>query len=116
MQLWIAWQDCPAKRPAFRFRYQFGADGIRQDVKADSGERALFSFFIPQDVVVGLRLKVMRTQRRAEMFAQKLHAVALVRIKAKPHPEQVDVVWHQAIGRADQAFTACGMKHDFTEL
>ena len=116
MQPGITGHDCPAKGPRHGFLYQFGADRIREDVKADFGKGVPFPFFFAQDVIMCLMLKAMRSQRRSEMFAQEFHAIALVRIQTQPHPEQVDVVGHQAINRAEQTFTGGGVKHDFSEL
>jgi hypothetical protein len=64
---------------------------------------------------VRLMLKAMRAQRRAKMLAQEFHAVALVGIAAQPHPEQMNMVGHQAIGRAEQSFAGGGVKHRFPE-
>ena len=115
MQLRIAGHDRSAIGPRLRFLYQPGADGIRQDVKTDFGKGSAPPFFLAQDVVVCLMLKMMRAQDRGKMFAQEFHSVALVGINAQPHPEQVNMVGHQAIGWADQPFPGGGMKHYLAE-
>ena len=116
MQLGIAGHKRAAIWPQPGFVYQFGAAGIRQNLKTDFGERSALSLFLAQTVVVGLMLKTMRAQRRGKVFAQELHPVALVGIKTQSHPQQVNMVGHQAIRRAEQPFARGGVKHDFAEL
>ena len=101
MQIGITRHDGSAERPDFQFFYQSGADRICQDVETDFGEGVPFPFFLAQDVVVSLMLKAVRMQRHAEMFAQEFHAVPMVGIAVQSHPEQMNVVGHQAIGRAE---------------
>lgn len=67
--------------------YVSGANWIRENIKADSGKGVRLPFLVPQDVVVGLMLEMMRTQKRREMFTQKFHGVALVRVAAQAQPK-----------------------------
>lgn len=102
----------PAKRPHFRLLDQPPANRVRQNIEADPGKGILFALFLAQHVVVRLMLEAMRAQRRAKMFAQKFHAVALDCIAAQAHPEQMNVVGHQAISRAKQTFArGCVEQH-----
>ena len=50
-----------------------------------------------------------------KMTAQELHCVKLVSLLAQPHPNQVNMIRHQAVGRTKQMGTRGGMKHQFTE-
>ena len=106
----------PAKRPVRRLLDQSGHPRVIHDVKTDLGKRPPLPVFLAQHLVVRLVLKAMRTQRRAEMFAQKLHAVELVTVKTQSHPDQMNVVGHQAIGRAKKPFARGGVQHDFTKF
>ena len=50
------------------------------------------------------------------MFAEKAHGVLLVGEGAKTHPQQVHVIRHQDIGRADEALTGGGVQEQFAEM
>ena len=93
--------------------HQFGRAGIVDDVKANPGKYATGSFLIAQDVIVRLMLKTMRTQRRAKVFSQKFHTVALIGTATQPHPNQVQVIGHQAISRTEQPLPHGGVQHYF---
>jgi hypothetical protein len=71
--------------------------------------------FLAQNMVVRLMLKAMRSEQFPDMLAQKLHAVPLVRIPPPPHPDQMNVIGHQTVGRAEQAFPCGSMKHDLSK-
>ena len=100
MQFWIAGHNCSGKRPILRVLDQFGNARVVNDVKTHSTERLLPPLFLAQDMVVGLVLKAMRTEQFPDMLAQKLHAVPLIGIAPQPHPDQVNVIGHQTVGRA----------------
>jgi len=65
---------------------------------------------------VRLMLEPMRAQGRAQMFAQKFHAVALVAVPAQAHPNEMQVIGHQAIDGAKEAFPGGGVEHGFAEM
>ena len=50
------------------------------------------------------------------MFPQKFYPVALVGVQTQAHPEQMNMVRHEAISGTEQAFTRGGVEHDFTEM
>lgn len=116
MQIGIARHNGSDIRPVFRALDQFCPAGIIQEVKANFAESLPDSLARPQDVVVRLMLKPVRTQGRAQMLAQKLQTVSLIRVTAQPHPDQVNVVGHQAIGETEQSFPRGGVQHDFAKL
>jgi hypothetical protein len=62
-----------------------------------------------------LRLKLHGREHGFEIRAQERHAVQLVTVESQPHPDQVQVVWHQAIRRAKQAFARGGVQQQFAE-
>lgn len=47
---------------------------------------------------------------------QEGHAVQMIRIETQAHPEQVQMIRHQTIHRADQALARRRMEHQFPEL
>ena len=49
------------------------------------------------------------------MRSQKGHSVALVRILAQPHPDQMNMIRHQAIARAEQPLTSGDVQHQFAK-
>jgi hypothetical protein len=74
------------------------------------------ALFFSLDVVVGLLLVLMGTQLWAEVFSQKLYAVLLVRVTSHSHPDQMNMIWHQAIGRAKESLASGGVEHDFANV
>ena len=87
MECWITWNDSTAKEPFLRARNEFSFVRILQHVMAGCSESVSLSLVLAQDVIVRLMLKPMWPQGRAEMFAKELHAVALVGIQMKAHPD-----------------------------
>jgi len=116
MQFWIAGHNRSRERPILRVLDQFGDARVVNDVKANLAKRLLPPLFLAQDMVVRLVLKAMRSEQFPDMLAQKLHAVPLVGIAPQPHPDQMNVIGHQAVGRAEQAFSCGSMKHDLSKL
>ena len=49
------------------------------------------------------------------MCAQESHAVALVGIQPQPHPDQVQMIRHQAIRRAEKPFAGGGVQEQFAK-
>jgi hypothetical protein len=58
----------------------------------------------------------MREQHRREVFAEEFHPILLVGFPPHAHPDQMNVVWHQAIGRAKEPFARRSVEHDFAEV
>ena len=50
------------------------------------------------------------------MFPQKFYPVALVGIQTQTHPEQMNMVRHEAISGAKQAFPGGGMEQHLAEM
>jgi len=46
---------------------------------------------------------------------EERHPVPLIAVAAQAHPDQVQMIRHQTIGRAKQTFTRCSVKHEFAE-
>lgn len=113
MQFRIAGHDCACERPIFRMLHQFLDTGVINDVKAYLAKGVTFALFLAQNVIVWLVLKAMRLEQFADMLAQKLHAVSLISLAPQPHPDQMNVIRHQAIGRAEQTFAHRSVQHYF---
>jgi hypothetical protein len=88
---------------------------IVDDVEADFGEGVTFTLFGSQDVIMRLVLKTVRTQLGREVLAKKLHAVLLVGFAPHAHPDQMNVIRHQAVGRAEKPLARGGVEHDFAK-
>ena len=112
----IAGDDCTAKPPFLGMLYQTFLPGIVYDVKAYLGESVAFALFCSQDVIMRLMLEAMRAQLGGEMLTQKLHAVSLIGFPPHSHPNQMNVIWHQAIGRGKEPFACRSVEHDFAEV
>jgi len=101
MQFGITWNDCAEERPALRLFYQFSADWICQDVETGFLRRRSI-FFLPR---AGRGRAADVENDEGSMLCQdahaKFHAIPLVGIAPQSHPEQMNVVGHQAIGRAE---------------
>ena len=67
-------------------------------------------------MVMGLVLESMRVHLRPEMFAQEFNSLLLVTFTPHSHPNQMDVVRHEAIGRAEEAFACRCVKHYFAKV
>ena len=115
MQRRIARHDRSIERPFFRMFDQFLLARVVHDIKANSGECASFALFLVQDVIVRLVLKTMRSQRQSQVLAQKFHPVLLVEVPSQSHPDEVNVIWHQAVSGTGQAFACRRVKHDFAK-
>lgn len=116
MQRRIAGNDRPAKKPFLWMFDQSVLPRIVHDVKADLGKSVSFALFGSQDVIVRLVLEAMRAQFRSEVFTYKLKAVPLISVAPHAHPNQVNVIRHQAISWAEQSLTRSGVEHDLTEV
>jgi len=106
MQCWIARNNRATKLPFAGMLDQIFLLRVVDDVEADLCEGIAFALFVSQDVIVGLMLELMRTQLWAEMFPQKLHPILLVRVTSHSHPDQMNMIRHQAIGRAEESSRA----------
>src|SRR5690348_10490395 len=115
MQRRIARNNSTTIAPWFCCSNQTGTDRISQDVETDPGKGIALPFRLPQDMVMRLMLKVMRKQHRAEMFTHELHAVALIRVLAQAHPEQMNMIGHQTVTWTEQSLTRSSMQHYFTK-
>ena len=68
-------------------------------------------FLSCQHVIVRLVLEFRRLQKRAELGAEKLNRIALVGLPSQTHPDQVNVVWHKAVSRAEESFPTRRVEH-----
>ena len=92
-------------RPGRRRFDQLCLQGIEQHVvRTGDIEGMLPPFRDRQDMVVRLMLKLRRLKQRTELGAEKLHPVTLVGVTAHAHPDEMNVVRHEAVSRAEQSF------------
>ena len=68
-----------------------------------------------QYLVMGLGLELRGRQRRFKVGPQKGHAVDLAGIEPQPHPNEMNIVRHQAIARAEQPLAGGGMQHQLAK-
>jgi len=78
-------------------------------------KRATLSLLLMENMVVWLVLETMRFQRGTEVFAEELHALPLVGITMEAHPNKMNVILHEAIGRTNQTLAHGRVQHDFPE-
>jgi len=62
---------------------------------------------------VRLMLKFRRPKKRAKLCPKKLNSVALICIFTQTHPDEVEVIRHETINRAEQTFAVRGVQHHF---
>lgn len=115
MRGWKAGNDRTAELPLLRMFHQSFLSRIINDVKADFGEGIALALFGSKDVIMRLVLEAVRAQLGREVFAQKFHSILLIRVVPQPHPDQMNVVRHQAVGRAEKTLARGGVEHDFAK-
>lgn len=54
-------------------------------------------------------------QRWFEMRAQEFHRVQLIGLPAHSHPDEMQMIGHEAVGGAEKVFARGGVEHEFTE-
>ncbi len=115
MQRREAWHDSSGERPILWMFCQFRDARIVNDVEANSSKGILLSLIPFEDMIVRLVLKFVRSERRFQMCSQKSHAVTLVGIRTQTHPDQMQMIRHEAIGRAKQSFARCDMQQQLAK-
>ena len=68
-----------------------------------------------EHMVVRLMLEFLWRKFGFETRSQEGHAVTLVGIQTQPRPNQMQVIGHEAIGRAEQALARGGVQHQFAK-
>ncbi len=116
MQRRIARHNRPAEWPVPGFHCEAGASRIFQHIKANPGKSAALAFVFMQDVIVGLMLEFVRLKRRRKLAAQKPHRVELVAFAPHTHPNQVQVIGQEAIGRTPDFFPHRHVQHKFPKV
>lgn len=112
----ISRDDCAAVPPLVRPFHQAGAERVEEHViSAGQAQSAALSFLWRRHVVVGLMLETSRLQQVTEVGAQKRHRVTLIGIVSQAHPDQVNVIGHQAVGGAEQSLARGGVEHHLAE-
>ncbi len=107
MQSRITWNHTTGVRPVRNVFDETGPQRIFEDVSASGGEGVGLPFCFIKHMVEGLMLEFMRMDERLQIGAQKTHCIQLIGLFAKPHPDEMDVIRHQAIHGTKQ-FLACG--------
>src|SRR5438045_1148184 len=80
-----------------------------------ASERISSPLFFLEHMVVRLMLEFLLRKPGFEVRSQESHAIELIRIQAEAHPNQVQMIGHEAIRRTEQALASGGVKHHFTE-
>jgi hypothetical protein len=115
MQRRVAGYDGAVEGPFVRMLRQPAAHRIFEVVMARGREGAAAALRRLEHMVVRLRLKPLRGQLRFQMRAQEAHAVELVGVQTQAHPDQAQVIRHEAIDRAEQSLAGGGVDHEFPE-
>ena len=108
--------NCAGELPFFRMPNQAVLSCVVDDVKANPGKNISSALLCSHDVIVCLMLETMRLQLRRKVLAQEFHSVLLIAVPLHAHPDQMNVVGHQAIGGAEKFLARSGVKHDFAEV
>jgi hypothetical protein len=66
-------------------------------------------------VIVGLVLEFVWSEHGRQLAAEKSHRIELVTFTSHPHPDEVQVVGHQAIGWTPNFFANDSMQHEFSK-
>ncbi len=111
----ITGDDGARKLPVTRMLHEFRPQRILVNVVADPDKRVSLSIILFQHMIVRLMLKLQRREFRPEVSPQKYHGVALMGIQTQAHPDQMQMIRHQAVSRAEQPFAGGGMKHHFAK-
>ena len=116
MKRGVTWNNSPIVRPFLLALHQTSADWVRQGVETKTGKRVAHPLFFAQYVVVRLVLPLSpATERWLKMSAQKFHRIELVTFSPRAHPNKMQMVRHQAIGRTVKLFARSGVEHDLAE-
>jgi len=115
MQCRIAGRDCSAELPVDGAFHQFSPQRVFQDVIADSDKRVPSPLFFLEHMVVRLMLEFLWRDFGFEMRSQEGHAIELIRIQAEAHPNQVQMIRHEAIRRAEQSLARGGVQQEFAK-
>ena len=78
-------------------------------------KRIVPAFVFFQDMFVRLMLELLRRKFWFQMRSQESHAVELVGIQAQSHPDQVQMIRHEAIGRTEESFAGGGVQEQFAK-
>ena len=115
-QPWIPGHDRSQIWPVRRRFHRLGLPRVEQHViRAGDAERVPLPSFGRQDVIMRLMLKFRRPEERPELRTEKLDPVALVRFAADSHPDEMNMVGHEAISGANQALSRGGVQHNFAK-
>jgi len=115
MQRGIARHDRAAERPFVWSLREFSHARIVENVMAHANEGIAAAFLLFQDMIVRLMLEFLRCKFWFQMRAQESHAVELVGILPQPHPDQMQMIRHEAIRRTEKPFAGGGVQEQFAK-
>lgn len=94
-----------------------GPDRIFQDVSDETLEGVTTTLLRSQNPVVGLVLEatVLSPELVVDLPAQPAIGEVEIGRGAGPHPDEVQMIRHQAIGRAEKLPSRCRMQKDLAE-
>ena len=116
MKVRVAGNDRTAIRPIAFTLHQLIAYWIGQRVETKTSKGITPPFLFAQDMIVRLMLPLATAaQRWFKMRAQEFHRVELVAFPAQTHPDEMQMVRHEAISRTEKLFSCGGVKHKFAK-
>ena len=96
----VAGHYCSAERPLIRMFHESGLKRVLENVMTCAGKRVVVSFLLFEHMVMGLMLEYLRREFWLEIRSQESHAVELIGIQTQSHPDQMQMIRHEAVGRA----------------
>ena len=116
VQIRIARYDRADVWPSCGFVAQTCPYGVLQHIERDLGKRAAFPVLLAQHVVASLVLKLVRPDQAPKVRAEEHHPVELIAVAPHAHPDEMNVVGHEAITRTKQIFAGRRVKQQLAKL
>jgi len=116
VQVRVAWHHRSNVRPLLRLPGQVCTNRVFQDVKRDFGEGSSFPILLAKHVVARLVLKLVRPKQAAKVHAKEHHPIELVTLAPHPHPDEMDVIWHQTVAGTEQTLPRRCVQQQLAEL
>lgn len=115
MQSWIAGHDGTTELPFVRVPHKFCLKRILQNVITSAGEGVVPAFIFFEYVIMRLVLELLRGELGFKVRSEEGHAVQLIGVETQSHPDEMQMIVHQAIRRAEQALAHSGVQQQFAK-
>ena len=116
MQSRITRNHATCVRPVGDVLHQARTQGIFEDVSTSGGKGVALPLCFIENVIEGLMLEFMGMDERLQIGAQKTHRIQLIGLIGEPHPDEMDVIRHQAIHGTKQSLARGGVEKKLPEL